>query len=119
MEIGTKIRRERINRGYSQDYMAQQMGISPKTYSRLEAGTSKIDMERLAAISQILEVEPTELIEGDEKYGFYFCQQENNGVVINHNNYSEKERELYEKLLQKQEAIIKHLEARLLDIDNK
>lgn len=41
---------------YSQSYMADQLGISQGSYAKLEKGQTKIDIDRLCRISEILEV---------------------------------------------------------------
>ncbi len=58
-----KIRNIRIQKGYSQEYMSIQLGITKKTYCRLENGNSKIDIERLQKISKIFEVALPNLLE--------------------------------------------------------
>ncbi|MNE52924.1 Helix-turn-helix domain protein [compost metagenome] len=52
-----KIRIARIVKGYSQDYMAQQLEISQSQYSRLESGFSTISEIHLNAICSILGIE--------------------------------------------------------------
>lgn len=62
MDIAYKIRRARLKKGYSQDYMACQLELSTKTYSNLESGKSKIDINRLINISDILEINVADLL---------------------------------------------------------
>ncbi|MCY4779870.1 helix-turn-helix transcriptional regulator [Sphingobacterium sp. UT-1RO-CII-1] len=47
---------ERIRKGISQEYMAEQLGISQNVYSRIERGTVKLDIERLHQIAVILDI---------------------------------------------------------------
>jgi transcriptional regulator with XRE-family HTH domain len=54
--ITQKIRRLRELRNYRQEYMAEQLGISQNAYSRLENGETKLDVERLRKIAEVLEV---------------------------------------------------------------
>ncbi len=110
MEIGYKIRKKREEKGYSQDYMAIQLGISQKTYGRLENGQTKLGLERLAEIAKILEVDPLELISFDEKNIFNNKDQKGgNAANIFIQAYSEKERQLYEDRIKQLEEENKFL----------
>lgn len=66
MEINSRIRQIRIARGYSQDFMAIQLDISQKTYSRLETCEKKISVEILRKIAKILHVELSDFF--DDKW---------------------------------------------------
>ncbi len=46
---------ERTKKGYSQEYMAEKLGIVQKTYCKLEKGRTKLSIERLEEIALILE----------------------------------------------------------------
>jgi transcriptional regulator with XRE-family HTH domain len=56
-EILDEIRDIRRSKDYSQLYMALKMGISQNSYSRLEAGKTKMTIAKLLQISRILEIE--------------------------------------------------------------
>lgn len=56
-----KIRIARILKGYSQDYMAQQLEITQSQYSRLESGLNKISEKHLNTIYSILNFQKAEL----------------------------------------------------------
>jgi transcriptional regulator with XRE-family HTH domain len=60
--IASNIRNARIFRNYSQDYVAFKLGISQNAYSKVECGYTKVTVDRLIEIAQILEVEVNELI---------------------------------------------------------
>ncbi len=113
MEIGSKIKQVRVNRGYSQEYMALQMGINAKTYGKLETSMSKITLDRLADISKILEIEPLDLIASDEKYSFNNYENNNCEIINQNNGCTKKESELYEKLLKEKETVIELLRSKL------
>lgn len=51
-----KIRKIRLEKGYSQEYMAECLKISQNTYSRIEAGEIKLFVNRLIIIASILEI---------------------------------------------------------------
>ncbi len=70
-EIRERIKKVRIEKGYSQDYMAIMLNISQNSYHKLERGHTKIHLQKFIDIANILEVEITELINGpDHTYVF-------------------------------------------------
>jgi transcriptional regulator with XRE-family HTH domain len=72
MIIGRKIKEVREAIGYSQDFVAYMLGVSQSTYAKYENGKTKITLERLDKISEILKVKVTyflnEEIENKKKY---------------------------------------------------
>lgn len=54
--IGSRIRKLREYRNFTQAYMAVQLRIKQNTYSKLEAGKSYLSIERLADIARILSI---------------------------------------------------------------
>ncbi len=71
------------------------LGISQPAYAKIENGTTKIDIERLFHISNILDVEPHELLKG-EKTLYQLHNERAYGFVENlyHDN-----KEIYQKLI--------------------
>lgn len=67
MCINTAIRKNRNSKGFSQDYVAAKMKISQTTYSRIESGKIKIDVDRLVELSKVLEVSPNQLLFGSNE----------------------------------------------------
>lgn len=60
--VAINIRRIRESKDYTQDYLAVKLNISQNAYSKIELGYTKITVERLFQIAQILEVDPVDLI---------------------------------------------------------
>ncbi|MCF6348896.1 MAG: helix-turn-helix domain-containing protein [Flavobacteriaceae bacterium] len=58
-----KIRIVRFSKGYSQSYMAEQLDIIQRAYSKIECGHTNLAVDRLKAIAKVLEVDIKELIE--------------------------------------------------------
>lgn len=56
-ELLEELRAIRRCKEYSQEYMATAMGISQNSYSRLEAGHTKMTVSKLLFICQLLEIE--------------------------------------------------------------
>ena len=65
-EIRERIKRIRLEKGYSQDYMADMLNISQNAYHKLEKGYSRIHLQKFIDIAKILEIELSELINGPE-----------------------------------------------------
>lgn len=57
MELHEKIKFFRLSKNLTQAYLADELEIDTGNYSRLERGETKISIERLTKIAQILEVE--------------------------------------------------------------
>lgn len=68
MDIRTIIRQKRACQRYSQAYMASQLNISQKTYSRYEADPLCMDLGSFLRILTILGISPGELNEGIRDY---------------------------------------------------
>ena len=63
MVVGENIRQLRVKKGYSQEYMADCLGISQQSYSRIEKKASEYPLSRLSQIADLLEVSLFDIIE--------------------------------------------------------
>jgi transcriptional regulator with XRE-family HTH domain len=61
-DLSSKIRSLRMHLGYSQEYMALQLGISQRAYSKIETSKTKLTVERMGQICNVLKCKPEELI---------------------------------------------------------
>ena len=68
MLIGNRIRKERILKGYSQDWLASQLNISQNLISDIENGKVDIKLGKLEEIARVLEINPWQLIEFEKGY---------------------------------------------------
>jgi len=64
--VASNIRKARLYKNYSQDYLAYKLKISQNAYSKIELGYTKIGLERLMAIADVLETELYKLIGADD-----------------------------------------------------
>ena len=80
-DIGSKVRKLREFRDISQDYMAEQLGISQSHYSRIEKGERTLDSEQLEKIAKLLET-TVEGIKAFETNGKYPIFNTNTGTSI-------------------------------------
>lgn len=111
--LGSKIKKLRELKNFTQDFMADRLGISQGAYSRMELGESEITYGRLEKISEILEIKPEDIITFNESMVFNVMHnQTGNGLVIQNNPPNNKERELYESqitLLKEELEFVKSL----------
>lgn len=75
--IGNKIRNLREQKGYSQESLAFELGITQPSYARLEKQDERISIIRLIQIATILKTTVAELI--DEKTQKVINQQNSEG----------------------------------------
>jgi transcriptional regulator with XRE-family HTH domain len=110
MEVGTNIRKIRGLKGFSQEFMSQQLELSQRQFSRIENDETDVSLSKLERIGEILEVSLTQILGFDERFIFQNCE---NAFGTNQNYYafSEKEREQYEKR-------ITHLEGEIVFLRN-
>ncbi|MFZ4613604.1 MAG: helix-turn-helix domain-containing protein [Bacteroidia bacterium] len=55
MDIGQRIKQKRLEKNYTQEYVATRLGISQNAYSRIETGLTQLKTERLNTLASILE----------------------------------------------------------------
>ena len=60
--VAENIRKVREYRNYTQEYLAAKLCISQNAYSKIELGYTKITVDRLLHIAEILETDPYQLI---------------------------------------------------------
>ena len=63
--IAAKIRTKREKKNYTQEYLAYKLSISQNAYSKIELGYTKITLERLFQIAEILEIDVISLLHLD------------------------------------------------------
>jgi len=106
----TKIKEIRKQKGYSHEYLAHELDISQVAYSKLEKNETKLSVERLYKLAEILETPINEFL--DTKTNSVFNQH-------NHDNSTgyQEVQNLYQENKEKTEKIIELYEARLKDTD--
>ncbi len=65
--IGGKIRFLREQKGYSQESLAQELGLTQPSYARLEKQDERISITRLMQIAKVLKTSVAELIDENSK----------------------------------------------------
>ncbi len=93
--IGDKIRKVRELKGFTQDYMASQLEMSQRAYSKIENNDIKLDWSRIENISKILNIEPIDLVSFDDNLVFNNCTNSGKAHIIN-NNFPDELKKSYE-----------------------
>jgi transcriptional regulator with XRE-family HTH domain len=104
-KIGNKLRQLRINKGYSQEYMAEILAVSQKTYSNMENDKTSISIEALKKIAEEYRVNILKLL-SDEK------------IMVQQNNFldlSSKQEIIYNHIT---DELINQLKSRIEDLKN-
>lgn len=105
-----KIKQLRELKNFTQEHMAQQLGLSTRAYSKIESGETQLTINRLNEISEILGIDPIEVLGFDHQNIFNNCTQEGN-IGINHINIPDKLIDQYEKRIQQLESEVLFLRA--------
>lgn len=109
MDVIDNIKKISVERGYSHEAMAMDLGISQTAYSKLESGKTKLSVDRLLKIAEILEVSTAQLL-NDEPSIQQNIHNNETVTAIGHQkieNLYQENKETYEKLLQaKDEQIL-------------
>jgi len=82
--VEEKIRNLRELKNLTQEYMAEQLGITQAGYSKIESGNTKLTYNKIEEISKVLGVQTEELLAFDsQKYfnSFNNVKGSNNGSV--------------------------------------
>ncbi len=95
-EPGAKIKQIRELKNFSQDFLAGELGLSTRAYSKIESGETQLTINRLNQVADLLDIDPFELLGFDEKQVFNNCKQEGN-IGINHITIPEKLIDQYER----------------------
>lgn len=106
-----KIKKVRELKNLTQEYMATQLDISTRAYSKIESGETQLTINRLNDISRILEVDPIDLL-GFESVNIFNNSTQEGNIGINYPQISDKLIESYEnsiKILQGQVALLQDL----------
>jgi transcriptional regulator with XRE-family HTH domain len=104
-----KLKQLRELKNYTQEYMATELGLSTRAYSKIEAGETQLTINRLNEISRVLGIEPMEILGFDHKNIFNNCTQEGDNSTMGSSSYS-----MPDKLLEQYELRIQQLESEVL-----
>jgi Helix-turn-helix. len=96
-----RIVRRRNQKGFTYENMAEELDITPAAYRKIETGETKLSVERLIRISEILEEDLCNFLDAQN------CSENKNRET--NNNYTalmESIKDTYEKLVQSKDEQI-------------
>ena len=67
-KVAANIKNARLYRNYSQDYLAMKLNISQNAYSKIELGYTRVTIQRLFVIAEVLEIDVAELLSQKPDY---------------------------------------------------
>ena len=106
----------RLKNGYTLENMASELDITPAAYRKLEMGETKLTLERLFSIAEILKTSLTDLL-GIGNDVFQQTNSENaTGYQQSIENYYQENKSIYEKLLESKEEQISLLKTIIEDL---
>lgn len=107
-KIGERVKHIREEKNYSQEFVASKLGISQKAYSKIETGETKLSVENLIKISEVLDTSINTILETGAVYN-NFSTHNGEGIVISKTVASDKIEELYNKLIKAKDDEIERL----------
>ena len=110
MNVIENIRETRKQKGFSHEAMAVNLGISQTAYTKIERGETKLTVDRLQKIAEVLDVKLSELLELEPQSFHQEIHNNSSVTAISHQKVEtlyQENREIYEKLLAaKEEQIV-------------
>lgn len=113
MQVGQKIKKLRELKNFTQEYMADYLGMSQSNYSKIETGETDISYGKLEKIAEVLELRPEDIITFNEHVVFNIMNNQTgiqthtiNGTIYNTPN---EFKEVYDAQLSALNAYISSL----------
>ncbi|WP_435356587.1 helix-turn-helix domain-containing protein [Emticicia sp. SJ17W-69] len=120
MEIGTKVKKLRELRNFTQEFMAASLEMTPSGYGKIERNESEVTYQKLEKIAEVLGIKIEDIVNFNEKMVFNIMNNNtsNNGYVVNNNSISDNEKKLYEQLIEQLREENKLLKSMLEKVNN-
>jgi transcriptional regulator with XRE-family HTH domain len=100
-DIARNIKQIRELKSFTQEYMAQELGISQPAYAKIEQGMTILKIDRLQQIADILEVDVSVLLNTTNIFNIAFQSQAlQSGYINTQNNTNVIDIEMLRKIIQ-------------------
>ncbi|WP_018674762.1 helix-turn-helix domain-containing protein [Riemerella columbina] len=109
-KIVDKIAQYRNKKGYTYENMAHELELSPAAYRKIETGETKLTVERLFRISNILEAPIDELLDLDKNHFVQNNYSNESAFSQRIENFYQENKEITEQLIKAKDDLIAHLE---------
>ncbi len=105
--VADRIKEHRLQKNYSQDYIAKKLGISQKAYSKIENNETRLNVEALVSIAEIMQIPVNQFFTEAKApvLNDFSSGREGDNVIYKTQNDNNIEH-LYQQLLQAKEEII-------------
>lgn len=111
-----KIKLARVDKNYSQQDMANKLGVSVPTYSRFERGVTKTSYDFLQSVCKVLDIDSKKL---DESYNLVEELLPTYAKTTIENEISDREIDMLIELFKKQQEINRQILERLVHLKHK
>jgi len=91
--IGERLKKARLSKGLTQENLAESLNISIAYLSRIETGTTKLNLKRLSEICKLLDVSESEILSGVSDDSKNYLTDDLNNILKNCS--PEKQRLIY------------------------
>jgi transcriptional regulator with XRE-family HTH domain len=115
MEVFEKVKLYRESRRLSQEFVGAQLNIEQSQYSRRESGQIAFTVDELQNLSQLFEVEISDLMK--DKMVVFNNHNQTGGTFGQYINLPEKLIEQFEARLKEKDEFIKLLKQRITDLE--
>lgn len=105
--VSDRLKKIRLEKNVSQDFLAKKLGFTQKAYSKIENNETKLNVDILQRISEILKV-PIEFFFNNSQQPTLndFSNRTGGDNVIYKNNATEKMEELFKDLIKSKDDVI-------------
>jgi len=117
MTLGDKLKRARINKNFTQEYLAEVLNVSQKTYSNFENDKSKPAFGQVEDIANVLEMSVLDFLSGDN-VTINSTNGDHSGFIYQ-NQFPEKLVEQYEERIKELKEQVQELKEELKTVKNK
>lgn len=111
MDVTKILRNIRDKYGYSQEYMARELHISPSTYCKIEGGEIHLSVERAKQLAKLYQIEPSCFLDNGEGMVSNAADHKSEGQTVPDPWQSEKE--FYDNLVAEKDRRINYLQTEL------
>ena len=105
--IYDRLKKVRLEKNFSQDYLAKKLGVTQKAYSKIENNETKLNVDILQRLSEILEVPIETFFKSANQPSLNDFSTRNGGDNVKYKTENnDKADELYNKLLLLKDEVI-------------
>lgn len=91
MKVHENIRFMRIYKDWTQETLANKLGISTLAYAKIERGETDINLSRLQQISEVMEIDLAQLFGLNEKNVFYITSNNTTTTTTSNDNNTQRQ----------------------------